>query len=383
MKGADRLSSYCLFTAQYLPTVGGVENYNHNLAKQLIKEGHEVLIVTSALDNLPTYERSEFGFSILRVPSFQLMGGRLPVTKPFAGISHLLKKHLPDDCRVVINTRFYPLSLFAARYAKKRRLFAIVIEHGSAHLSFGRTLPDMILKWYEHIVCALVRRYCNRFYAVSGLSADWLRHFGIAARGVIPNAVDPLEISDIDENLFSLQKYGLEDHRILCYVGRMIPEKGVLQLTEAFDELKEEYPNARLVMAGDGSLFPRIKECRYKNVVLTGRLSHDECISLMKRAEIFCLPTVSEGFSTTLLEAVLCRCFVITTKGCGGVQEIFGEKISEHDGIIMQKGDKDSIKNALRRALEKDQDPNPDTVQNLRDNNGWRQSAERLRDCFR
>ena len=51
----------CFFSAQYLPTVGGVERYTFNLAKRAVQAGHRVLVVTSALPGLPQEETDENG----------------------------------------------------------------------------------------------------------------------------------------------------------------------------------------------------------------------------------------------------------------------------------------------------------------------------------
>ena len=45
----------CYFSAQYLPTVGGVERYTFNLAKRAVAAGHRALVVTSALPGLPAH----------------------------------------------------------------------------------------------------------------------------------------------------------------------------------------------------------------------------------------------------------------------------------------------------------------------------------------
>ena len=46
----------CYFSAQYLPTVGGVERYTWNLARRTVAAGHRAIVVTSALPNLPEHE---------------------------------------------------------------------------------------------------------------------------------------------------------------------------------------------------------------------------------------------------------------------------------------------------------------------------------------
>ena len=66
----------CFFSAQYLPTVGGVERYTFNLAKRVIAAGHKALVVTSALPGLPMDETDEYGIQIIRLPVWPLMNGR-------------------------------------------------------------------------------------------------------------------------------------------------------------------------------------------------------------------------------------------------------------------------------------------------------------------
>ncbi|MDE6234059.1 MAG: glycosyltransferase, partial [Lachnospiraceae bacterium] len=72
---------YCIFSAQYLPHMGGVERYTYYLSKELIKLGNKVTVVTSKVSGLPEHEISE-GIEIYRMPSYNLMDGRLPVLKP-------------------------------------------------------------------------------------------------------------------------------------------------------------------------------------------------------------------------------------------------------------------------------------------------------------
>ena len=59
---------YCIFSAQYLPHMGGVERYTYNLAKKLCEYGNEVTIVTSNGCDLSSYEKKD-GITIF-IPSF-------------------------------------------------------------------------------------------------------------------------------------------------------------------------------------------------------------------------------------------------------------------------------------------------------------------------
>ncbi len=342
---------YCIFTAQYLPTIGGVENYSQNLAVKLKSRGNRVAIITSALDGLPETEIDLNGIEIIRLPSKQLLNGRLPVVLPGKRTAKLLQPLLSTSgCRVIVNTRFYPLSLYATRLAKKFGRNCIVIEHGSAHLSLGNTAIDFAVKLYEHIVCSFVKRYCKNFYAVSSRSRDWLLHFGITAKGIIFNAIDTTEVDSVPAELFKRNNYNItQEKNIICYIGRMIPEKGVVQLIDAFNEISSSHPAYTLVMAGDGPLLELLKKRANGSIVFCGRLDRNSCVALLKQAQIFCLPTVSEGFSTTLLEAAAASCYIITTQTCGGADEVLE---GADNGTIIKGGTIPLIKAAITAAID-------------------------------
>ena len=72
---------FCIFSAQYLPHMGGVERYTYYLAKELVRDGNSVVIVTSLSPGLKEREETD-GIKIYRLPSFNFMDGRMPVLKP-------------------------------------------------------------------------------------------------------------------------------------------------------------------------------------------------------------------------------------------------------------------------------------------------------------
>ena len=59
----------CYFSAQYLPTVGGVERYTWNLARCTVAAGHRAIVVTSALPNLPEHEMTGMALKFTACPS--------------------------------------------------------------------------------------------------------------------------------------------------------------------------------------------------------------------------------------------------------------------------------------------------------------------------
>ena len=72
--------NYCIFAAQYFPHLGGVERYTYHLAKELIRRGDRVVIVTSNVQRLPSYEKMD-GDSGTAFSLYQSSGGPLSRTE--------------------------------------------------------------------------------------------------------------------------------------------------------------------------------------------------------------------------------------------------------------------------------------------------------------
>lgn len=344
--------SYYIFSALYFPSTYGVERYTYNIAKKLIERGNKVTIITSNVFNLQDYQISE-DISIYRLPCFNLLKGRFPVlklNKKCLTIIKDLKKNKADF--VIVNTRFYPHSLFGVRFAKKMKSRCILIEHGTSHVSINNKLMDNIGKVYEHFITFLIKRNCKEFYGVSKACNNWLEHFNIKAKSTIYNSVDIENINNIINSSKSniRKEYNLtENDIIITFTGRLVKEKGILNLINAVVEINKKYSNIYLFIAGEGDLLDKIEKIKTKNIFVLGKISFEKVIELLAQTDIFCLPTeYGEGFPTSVLEAAACKSFVITTKN-GGAKELI---INDDYGIIMQSNSTCKIYDSIIKVIE-------------------------------
>ncbi len=369
---------FCFFSTQYLPTVGGVERYTFNIAKLLISRGHRVTVVTSSVEGLPERETDEYGINVIRVPSYPVMGGRFPfvkITKFFPQAKQILQD--VDFC--VIQTRFYPLSVAAAIACKKRKIKTIVIDHSTGHMPMGSGIVGKVAALYEHIACRIIKICGHDFYGVSGAVSKWLTHFKVESKGRMYNAIDPDSInSELAENPVDFrQKLNLKpEEKIISFAGRLIPEKGVEILIDAFEKAKLE--NTSLLIAGDGMLYEKLSAEKRDNVYLLGSLPHNNTLQLMTQSQVYCLPTMyAEGFPTTFLEAAACHCPVITTV-TGGSSEFMPD---ESYGIEIQKLSVESLTQAIVNAMG-DADwrrtASQKAYKNLMDNFTWTKTCDKL-----
>lgn len=343
------MSKICIFSAQYPPHMGGVENYTYHLARGLAEKGDQVVIVTSALDGLPESEM-QAGVMVIRMPSISFMEGRCPILLPCRR-TFRLHRILADQKfdLVLVNTRFYLLSLYGVILARSNDVRAVLLEHGCAHLNVHNSLGNAFLHAAEHCITALERLFCREYYGVSEACNQWLRHFHIRSSGTLHNAVDLNAIEKQDPASWRdlYQEYHIPKNAVVvAFTGRMVEEKGIFPLIESICDLHHRGLLLYLFLAGDGKALESVQTLASHYIIPLGRLDFREVICLLKQSDIFCLPSDSEGFSTSLLEAAACRCFLITS-ATGGAQELIPD---ETHGIILHDNSPSAIADALTQA---------------------------------
>ncbi len=119
----------------------------------------------------------------------------------------------------------------------------------------------------------------------------------------IPNGITQPDFEEIAE---AAEKYGLKKDRYILYLGRIVPEKGIHYLIEAYSDMKTDMP---LVIAGGSShseeYFARLKRsAEGKNIIFTDFVQGRMLRELYSNAYLYVLPSDLEGMPISLLEAM-------------------------------------------------------------------------------
>lgn len=173
----------------------------------------------------------------------------------------------------------------------------------------------------------------------------------------IPNGVNPAEkvtAKEINE------KFELTENGYILYLGRLVPEKGISSLIEAFKKLDTD---KKLVIAGgssDSEAFEKElheKAASDSRIIFTGFVQGRMLAELFSNAYIYVLPSDLEGMPLSLLEAMSYGncCVTSDIPECADV-------INEY-GITFRKGDAEDLKNKLRLLLD-----NPDKAEKYKAN---------------
>jgi len=153
--------------------------------------------------------------------------------------------------------------------------------------------------------------------------------------------------SFLSPNYVDLSKF----REIHMYVGRFEEEKGIKVLFNAIKILSKEVNNFKFSFIGDGSLKGWMEEFitknNLKNVNFLGVFSHEEMPKLYNQADIFVLPSFTEGSPASLIEAMSCGTASIATSV--GLCKSFIK--NGENGILIPPGDPYKISEAIKKLI--------------------------------
>jgi glycosyltransferase involved in cell wall biosynthesis len=224
----------------------------------------------------------------------------------------------------VVYAHFLVPAGLAAALASRAPL--VVTAHGQDVANVG-AIPGAA------VATSFVVRRAASVIAVS----DYLRH-ELEAR--VPAARGKIDVVDcgVDLERFRAQPAPDGTTSFLC-IGSLSERKNVVRLADAF----ARHAEGTLTFVGDGPLRPRLEG--RENVVLAGRVPHDEVAAHIAHAHVVCGPSLVEPFGQALLEAMACGRAVVATR-IGGPPEF----VTPEAGALVDPYDVDDIARGLSTA---------------------------------
>ncbi len=254
----------------------------------------------------------------------------------------------------VVHTHNFKSDVYGFIAAKLSSVPIIATAH-------GWTGEDNKVRFYE-LIDRMTIKYMDFIVAVSPAILAELCRRGINEKktSFIPNAVDTglFDPSLGDDSM--REKMGLKNSLVVGTVGRLSPEKGQIDLLEAFREVSSHGAEIKLLIVGDGKLKDQLKD-RAKDMGLEDKVifagKQTDMPSVYKCMDIFVLPSLTEGMPVALLEAMSMGLPNIATK-VGAVPYVLdndeGRLVPPGDVKELSKSMLDMVKDAsLRSCLGK------------------------------
>lgn len=344
MSDINKKLNIAMFGHKRIPSrEGGVEIVVEQLATRMAKSGHRVVCYNRkghhvSDSNFDTKKLKEFeGIKIKHVFTIDKKGLAAVTSSFFAALRCAFSK-----AEVVHIHAEGPA--FMTPFLKLFRKRVIVTVHG---LDWQRD------KWREGFAAKYIKagekaavKYADEIIVLSNRVKDYFKETYNRDTVFIPNGVESPDIlaPDIIQKKFSLSK----DSYIL-FLGRLVPEKGIHLLIDAFKNTKTD---KKLVIAGgtsdtDDYVGELIKSAKDDpRIIFTGFVQGNTLKELYSNAYIYILPSLLEGMPLSLLEAMCYKncCVVSDINEC---TEVVCDK-----AVITKKGDIESLSNALQTLCD-------------------------------
>ena len=261
----------------------------------------------------------------------------------FNQLVRVIKERQPD----IVHTRNWGAidGVIAARIAGVK-----VVIHGE----HGWNIADPGgMNQKRRLARRVLSPFIDKYIAVSDDIRQWLESScSISSKKIVKiiNGVDTQKFHPDGEKAKIRFQLGLSDEIVIGAAGRLDPIKKFDILVEAFSVLKMNHEKIKLIIAGDGSESKNIRKKVaekgvFKDVLLLGE-RHD-LQEIYKIMDIFVLPSLNEGISNTILEAMATGLPVIATRVGGNCELI------EHNytGMLIEPDSVGSLVNALNYYL--------------------------------
>jgi len=317
--------------------IGGIEQWAENLANRQ-PENVKVIVVTGRVEGQPNVE-ARGRVLIFRKSIFSL-------------------RDLSHSSRFYILGAF-PLVLFGSILAARKDKINLVHCHGflsavmGYFLSFFTGTPflgtEQSTGWAGSWFRGLIYRRAELCIAASKAVGKEFESIGVdrSKIRIIPNGVDFSIFSNVRGPTPYIPRGEQKVFNILS-VGRLEKVKGHKYLIDAFIGIKKEIPNAKLTIVGDGllaeDLKSKIKELSLDgDIYLVGEVPHSDLPKYYAYADVFVMPSISEGFGIAVIEAMASGVPVVASR-VGGLIDIIEEN---NTGLLVKPENSSEIKEAV------------------------------------
>ncbi|NCS98884.1 glycosyltransferase family 4 protein [Candidatus Parcubacteria bacterium] len=349
--------------------VGGGEIVPINQAKLLIEKGFDVIFVTSCADWIKESDifkefKNKFSSNIIQVNIPERLK-KIYEVEPGLNWERWDKEsiHFGLHVKKVIDEIDYDVAFFHAP------LDLIALNQEKKNIGYLHGYPESI-----NYACLILLDNQSEFIAVSDkVKEKWDE--------LLPNKNIEVIYNGIDNAYFCPSG---ESNKIidLLFVGRLIENKGIINLLPIFKKITNLNKDIRIAIVGDGPLSDQISNYIVdnnleQNIHKYGYLPHGKLLDLYKTSRIGIFPSISkEGLLTTVLEATSCGVPAISSKGLG--LDVYIK--NGINGFLINPNDEDSIVNLVVKIINDEQKLNEmsDNARKISLDWGWDKKIEKL-----
>jgi len=314
---------------EYPPIVeGGLARHVRKLSEQLVRQGHDVHVLTRGGGHLEP-EEDRHGVTVHRVrePEFP----RDDLDAFIAWVDHMNDDMLAAGAELgagfdLVHSHDWLVAAAARKLARRRRLPWLVTVHAT---EFGRHQGwvDKHPQSHIHAVEKRMVRAADRVITCSHYMRGHVRDvFGVEGVTVIPNGIDPTDLQPVGDLPRLRARFAAPDEKLILLVGRLVYEKGFHLALDALPGLIRRVGGVRFLVAGSGTAEAELKAQAERlglmeHGTFLGWTGDDTLHSLYRIADLCLVPSLYEPFGLVALEAMASGCPTIVAD-TGGLREV-------------------------------------------------------------
>lgn len=373
-----------MLTWEYPPrVVGGISRVVYDLSHRLIKDGHEVTVVTYRDGEVPYYEDDK-GVKVYRVDNYMIQPNNFIdwiLQLNFNMVEKASQLIAEQGKYDVIHAHDW-LVASAAKTLKHSFDIPIVATIHATEAGRNSGIREPNQKYINDTEWMLTYEANEIIVNSNYMKSEVQRLFGLPFEkiNVVPNGVNLNKFTGMDRDYTFRRRYAMDNEKIILFMGRLVYEKGIQYLIAAMPKVLSAYHDAKLVIAGKGGMLDELKaQADYlgisNKVYFAGYMNGKDVERMYKAADISVFPSTYEPFGIVALEGMLAERPIVVSDA-GGLGEIVEHGVT---GMKSYCGNPNSIADSILELLF-----NPELCDNIvkkaktkvKENYNWQKIAQ-------
>jgi len=345
-----------MLTWEYPPRiVGGISRVVHDLSHRLIKDGHEVTVVTYKDGEVPYFENDK-GVKVHRIDNYMINPNNFIDWIMQMNFNMLAKSNeiIAEEGKFDVIHAHDWLVAYAAKSLKNSYNIPIVSTIHATEAGRNSGIHDETQRYINDTEWMLTYESTEVIVNSNYMKSELQRLFGLPFEkiNVIPNGVNMTAFSGVERDYDFRRRFAMDNEKIILFMGRLVYEKGVQHLISAMPKILNGYRDAKLVIAGKGGMIDELRaQVDYlgisNKVYFAGYLGGKDVAKMYKAADISVFPSTYEPFGIVALEAMLAENPIVVSDA-GGLNEIVQHR---ENGMKSYMGNSNSIADSILELL--------------------------------